>query len=63
MGRSGAPQDCATVAYGELAALKARIDPLLAGNVKLDAYSRAHLQESSKRIEKVLDAKMALPAP
>ena len=52
-----------TVAYVELASLKARIDTLLAGNVKLDGYSRAHLLESSKRIEKVLDAKLSLTAP
>ncbi|MCY2989664.1 MAG: zinc-dependent metalloprotease [Planctomycetota bacterium] len=63
MGRSSAPQDCQTVAYVELTSLKARIDILLAGNVKLDAYSRAHLQESSKRIEKVLDAKLSLLSP
>jgi hypothetical protein len=30
---------------------------------KLDTYSRAHLQESSARIAKVLDAKFELPAP
>jgi hypothetical protein len=63
MGRTGAPQDCQTVAYADLAALKARIDNLLGRNVKLDAYSRAHLQESSRRIDKVLDAKLTLPAP
>jgi hypothetical protein len=63
MGRNGAPQDCQTVAYVELAGLKTRMDTLLAGPVKLDAYSRAHLQESSKRIEKVLDAKLSLTGP
>ena len=30
---------------------------------KLDTYSRAHLQESSARIAKVLDARFQLPTP
>jgi hypothetical protein len=30
---------------------------------KLDTYSRAHLQESSDRIKKVLEARLSLNAP
>ena len=63
MGRTFAPEDCQTIAYAELASLKGRIDGLLAKNVKLDSYSRAHLQESASRIEKVLDARLSLFGP
>ena len=57
------PDDCQTVAFAELESLKARIDQLLKSNVKFDSYSRAHLQESSSRIQKVLDARLALASP
>ncbi len=63
MGRIGAPEDCKTIAYAELAALREDIDKLLASKVKLDAYSSAHLRESSARIQKVLEAKLALSGP
>jgi len=43
--------------------LKSRIDNLLTRNAKLDSYSRAHLQESASRIQKVLDAKLSLSGP
>jgi hypothetical protein len=58
LSQTAAPADCQTIAYSDLAALKKRIDALLDRDVKLDAYSRAHLEESSARIAKVLDAKM-----
>lgn len=58
LGETSAPEDCATVAYAELSGLKSRIDSLANGQAKLDAYSKAHLQETSARIAKVLDAKM-----
>jgi hypothetical protein len=63
MGRTGAPQDCQTVAYVELDELKRAIDRLLNGKVKLDTYSNAHLRESAARIEKALDAKLSLSGP
>ena len=59
-----APQDCQTVAYAELANLQQRMNSLLDNRpvaAKLDAYSRAHLQESAARIQKVLDARLRLP--
>jgi hypothetical protein len=31
--------------------------------VNFDAYSKAHLQETSARIKKVLDAKVAVTTP
>jgi hypothetical protein len=63
MGRTSAPEDCHTIAYAELTSLKARIDGLLAKKIKLDSYSRAHLQESASRIQKVLDARLSLYGP
>ena len=66
LGSSTAPQDCQTVAYSELTILQQRIKSLLENQPvasKLDTYSRAHLQESSARIVKVLDARFELPAP
>jgi hypothetical protein len=45
-----------------LGRLKTRVDSALAGQAKLDSYSQAHLQETSARITKVMDAKM-LVAP
>jgi hypothetical protein len=63
LGRSGAPEDCQTVAHAELADLKVRMDKLLGSEVKLDGYTRAHLQESASRIAKVLDAELSLPGP
>ena len=58
LGQTGAPDDCQTVAYAELGKLKTRIDTMLTGQVKLDAYTQDHLQETSARIAKVVDAKM-----
>ena len=63
LGHSGAPEDCQTLAYVELAGLRGRIDKLVGGKIKLDAYTRAHLQESSNRIQRVLDAKLAVTSP
>ena len=63
MGNTFAPQDCQTVAYAELGAVNGRINKLLESKVKLDSYTRAHLSESSARIEKVLDARLTLSSP
>ncbi len=62
LGQTVAPEDCQTVAFAELARLKSRIDTQLAGEAKLDSYTRAHLEETSARITKVVDARM-LVAP
>jgi hypothetical protein len=63
MGRVHAPQDCQTIAYARLAVLREDIEKLMASKVKLDSYTSAHLRESSKRIEKVLEAKLSLSSP
>jgi hypothetical protein len=60
LGQTSAPDDCQTVAYAELGNLKSRIDKLVGGDVKLDTYSKAHLQETSARIAKVMDARMTV---
>ncbi len=58
LGETGAPEDCQTVAYSQLNKLKKRIDSMLNGQAKLDNYTQDHLQETSARIAKVVDAKM-----
>ncbi|HUE75177.1 MAG TPA: zinc-dependent metalloprotease [Pirellulaceae bacterium] len=66
MGNGDAPQDCQTVAYDQLSQLNQRMTALLGNQAvasKLDTYSRAHLQESSDRIKKVLEARLSLSSP
>jgi len=63
LGNTNAPEDCQTVAYVELRDLNERMKKLLQSKVKLDTYTRAHLEESSARIEKVLDARLTLARP
>ena len=60
LGHTTAPEDCQTVSFMEITRLKTRIDQILASDLKLDGYSRAHLQETSSRITKVLDARMMI---
>jgi hypothetical protein len=61
---SGAPDDCRTVAALELSGLEQKIKQVL-GNaeLKLDTYTRAHLEESAALIRKVLDARLNLQRP
>jgi Met-zincin/Domain of unknown function (DUF5117) len=63
MGKTQAPQDCETLAYSQLAALEGRMTELLKNKDKLDAYSRAHLEESASRIHRVLEARFELTSP
>jgi hypothetical protein len=63
MGNSSAPPDVQSVSFAELKSLKEKIDKLLTGNVAFDTYTKAHLQESSNRIAKVLDARLSLARP
>ncbi len=64
MGQTSAPDDCQTVAWAELSSLNKRIKNLLENDKpRLDSYTRAHLQETSSRIEKVLDARLTLSSP
>lgn len=64
MGTAGAPDDCRTVAAAELSGLEQKIKQTL-GNaeLKLDTYSRAHLEETGALIRKVLDARLNLQRP
>jgi hypothetical protein len=63
LGRTGAPEDCQTVAYAELVGLQGRIDAAVKANAKLDAYSKAHLEESASRIGKIVDARLNVTSP
>ncbi len=63
LGNTRAPEDCQTVAFAELTGLEERINAALAGDVELDTYSRAHLQESASRIHKVLDSRLTFNRP
>jgi len=63
LGHTGAPEDCQSVAYAELAGLNTKIKKVLENNPKLDTYSRAHLLETSERIQKVLDARLVSSSP
>ena len=60
LGHSSAPEDCQTVAYSQLTLLEKKMTVSLEGKAKLDSYSRSHLEESSARIRKVLEAKISL---
>jgi hypothetical protein len=56
--------DAAALAAAELRSLAGRIGGLLGkADVKLDAPSKAHLEELQARITKVLDASLELPRP
>ena len=57
------PSQCQSVAAAELEAISARIDAVLKGKAELDNYTRFHLAEIQKRIQKVLDARLSLPNP
>ncbi len=63
LGRMHVPEDCQTLAYGELEGIESRLRGVLAGKAKLDAYTRAHLKETAARIHKVLDARVELRNP
>ena len=63
LGYGGAPEDCQTVAYGELVGLWKQIDNLVKSDAKLDTYTRAHLLETHDRIHKVLDSRLTFSRP
>ncbi|MCE9608400.1 MAG: zinc-dependent metalloprotease [Planctomycetia bacterium] len=60
---SNVPEDVQTLAYAELQELDGKIGKVLAGPVKLDAYSKAHLTESQQRIKKILGAQLTTARP
>ena len=57
------PNDVRAIAYAELSSLKDGAAKLLGGGVKLDPYSRAHLEEMRRTIEKVEEASLTLARP
>ena len=64
LGTSGASPDAQAMAATQLRGLSGRIAALLAkGDVRLDDYSRSHLEQAKARIDKVLDASIELPRP
>jgi len=63
MGNGFAPADCQTIAYAELIDLHEQLRDLEEKELELDAYTRAHLLETTRRIEKVLDAELTLSRP
>jgi hypothetical protein len=63
LGDTAAPEDCQTIANMELEKLEGRIKAALAGGAKLDSYTQAHLQDSAKRIRKVLDSQLLTFSP
>ena len=56
--------DAQALAAEHLRTIDTDISALLAkDDVKLDAYSRAHLSETQARVRAVLDARLTLPRP
>jgi hypothetical protein len=63
LGNTSAPQDCQTIAYSQLSKLEERIKKVLDSDVELDAYTQAHLEETSARVRKVIDARLLQLSP
>ena len=64
LGRTSAPADCEALASSQLRQLLAMLDDALGReDLKLDAYSRAHLEEARDRIDRVLDADILQTRP
>ncbi len=57
------PADARAVGRAQLTQLKRRIDARVAAGAALDAYTRAHLAESSARIGKILEAGLTESVP
>jgi hypothetical protein len=62
-GGTKVPSQCQSLAAAELESLSGRIDKVLKGKAELDNYTRFHLAEIQKRIQKVLDARLTLRNP
>ena len=63
MGYTGAPDDCQTVAHAELKRLAAKLDAALRSETQWDPTSRAHMEETLSRIQRILEAQFQLLAP
>jgi hypothetical protein len=53
-----APEDARTLAWYNLRQLRSALDRTLRKANKLDAYTRAHLEETRDRIDKTLNAQL-----
>jgi len=63
LGGGGVPDDVKSLVRMHLADLEKQMSALLAAqDVKLDDYTRAHLQDSVERIKKALQAQVVLPS-
>ncbi|MFN9375177.1 MAG: zinc-dependent metalloprotease [Planctomycetaceae bacterium] len=63
LGGAAAPEDVRTLVRMHLVDIDKQITTLLAAqDVKLDDYTRAHLQDSQERIRKVLTAQVMVPS-
>ncbi|MBX3441847.1 MAG: zinc-dependent metalloprotease [Planctomyces sp.] len=61
--QSTGPEDARTLARMHLQSLQAKIGAMLQnGELKLDDYTRAHLQDCQSRIAQALEAKVSLPS-
>ncbi len=63
MGYTTAPDDCQTIAFSELKRLADKLDAAVRSDIRWDAYSRAHLEETLSRIRRVLEAHFQLQMP
>jgi RecA-family ATPase len=62
-GSTMAPDDVRNVAFLELSNLDGRVKKLVDSKVKLDTYTRAHLEATRARIKKVIEAQMVQISP
>lgn len=63
MGYSGAPDDCQTVAFAELKRLAEKLEANLKSETEWDLTSKAHMEETLSRIQRVLDARFQMLLP
>jgi hypothetical protein len=60
---SRVPDDVQSLAHAQLKSLDASLKKALASKVKLDDYTRAHLQDTQERIRKVLESQVSTTRP
>ena len=60
---SKVPEDVQSLAYAQLKTLEASLKKSLAGKVKLDDYTRAHIQDTIERIRKTVESEVATARP
>jgi hypothetical protein len=63
LGQAGGPEDCQSIAHAQLASLNGKITEALKAHPNLDAYSKAHLEETASRAQKIIDARLSFSSP